>query len=160
MSDYPASALRERITGTVRFRAIVDTVGRVSECIIVQSAGSPALDEATCRLVRERARFTPALNTRGKPVQGTYQNAVRWVIPSDVPRAGPNPGEAVMSMLVNEDGTMSDCRIEKSSEDMPGGVAGARQCGVRKMLPYRDQSGNPIKRRVVTTIRVDVVPVD
>ncbi len=160
MGDYPAAALRAELTGTVRFRVAVDAQGRVSDCVIVESAGAPVLDEVTCSTVLARARFTPALDHLGKPTTGTYQNSVRWVIPRNVPRLGPNPGEAVMSMVVNEDGTMSDCRIEKASDGIPMGTVGPMPCRASKMLPYRDGAGNPVKRRVVTTVRIDVVPVD
>ena len=160
MADYPAAALRSEISGVSRFQATIDTTGRVSDCAIVESSGSAILDQAACRAVMARAQFVPALDRRGKPTTGTYQNAIRWVIPREVPRIGPTPGETVMSMTVNEDGTVSDCLIEKVAEGIAVNPAGPQVCAPRKMLPYRDGAGNPVKRRVVTTFRVDVLPVD
>ncbi|MEW9854800.1 energy transducer TonB [Novosphingobium sp. M1R2S20] len=78
--DYPQRALREERTGTTGFRVTVGTDGRVVDCQITSSSGSPDLDEATCKNVTRRARFKPALQN-GEPVQGTYSNRIRWEIP-------------------------------------------------------------------------------
>jgi protein TonB len=40
-----------------------------------------SLDGATCDLVTKRARFDAARDGNGKPVAGTYSNAVKWSIP-------------------------------------------------------------------------------
>jgi len=58
----------------------VGTDGRVVDCTITSSSGSPDLDAATCTNVTRRARFKPALEN-GQPVQATYSNRIRWVIP-------------------------------------------------------------------------------
>ena len=39
------------------------------------------LDQAACSNITRRARFTPAKDGSGNPVQDTYSNRVRWVIP-------------------------------------------------------------------------------
>jgi len=79
-ADYPQKALREERSGTTGFRVTVGTDGRVVDCTITSSSGSPDLDEATCKNVTRRARFKPALED-GQPVQSTYTNRIRWVIP-------------------------------------------------------------------------------
>lgn len=79
--DYPASAVRAGEQGTVRFRVAVDANGRVTDCTILSSSGSPALDSSTCRLVRSRARFTPATDKSGKPVPDTVESAITWSLP-------------------------------------------------------------------------------
>ncbi|MET0180194.1 MAG: energy transducer TonB [Novosphingobium sp.] len=80
--DYPARALREERAGTTRFRVTVGPDGKVTDCQITGSSGHPDLDEATCKNVTRRARFTPATDGEGKPTSGSYSNAVRWVIPT------------------------------------------------------------------------------
>jgi len=50
------------------------------DCTVTSSSGSPDLDAATCTNVTRRARFKPALEN-GQPVQSTYSNRIRWVIP-------------------------------------------------------------------------------
>jgi periplasmic protein TonB len=79
--DYPAKALREEREGTTRFRVSVGPDGRVTDCQVTGSSGSPDLDEAACKNITRRARFTPATDGEGKPTTGSYSNAIRWVIP-------------------------------------------------------------------------------
>src|SRR5690349_6613393 len=45
--DYPAAALRAHDEGTVSFRLVVGTNGRITDCSVTASSGSAALDSAT-----------------------------------------------------------------------------------------------------------------
>lgn len=80
-SDYPASAIRAGQQGTTRFRLSVAPNGKVSDCVVTSSSGSPTLDAATCRLMKSRARFQPAKDSDGRPVEDTAASAIRWVLP-------------------------------------------------------------------------------
>ncbi|MBH0114875.1 TonB family protein [Novosphingobium sp. YJ-S2-02] len=82
-SDYPSRELREGHEGLVRFRLSVDARGRASDCAITGSSGYPALDQATCKYAMRRARFDPASDAAGQASAGTWDSAVRWVIPKD-----------------------------------------------------------------------------
>lgn len=82
-NDYPTSAMREGRQGTTRFRVTVGPDGRVTDCTVTGSSGSPDLDDTTCKLITRRARFTPAMDGNGKPTTGTYSNSVRWQVPKD-----------------------------------------------------------------------------
>ena len=64
-----------------RFTVQVSPEGRVTDCTVTGSSGSPDLDEAACRSISRRARFNPATNGEGEKVAGTYSNSVRWQIP-------------------------------------------------------------------------------
>lgn len=75
--DYPAEAIRKGEEGTVRVKLRVSTEGRVTDCAIVQSA-SPSLDLATCRILRERARFLPATDDDDKPIEADFEQSIRW----------------------------------------------------------------------------------
>lgn len=79
--DYPNSAVRNEEQGTTRFRLAVGADGRVAECTVTGSSGSSALDSATCRLMKQRARFTPARNSSGDPTTDSVASAIRWVLP-------------------------------------------------------------------------------
>ena len=79
--DYPSTALREEKEGVTRFSLTVSPDGRVSNCSITGSSGTPELDQAACRAITRRARFTPATDGEGNPTTGTYSNSVRWTIP-------------------------------------------------------------------------------
>ena len=76
--DYPPSALHRGEQGIVRFRLAVGADGRVADCEVLRSSGSTALDEATCRIMRTRARFTPARNAGGHPVPGSIESEIGW----------------------------------------------------------------------------------
>ena len=79
VDDYPSRALRNGDTGTARAELTIGTNGRVSGCRIVQSTGSSALDDATCKVLTRRARFNPATDSTGAKVQGSYTTpAIRW----------------------------------------------------------------------------------
>ena len=79
--DYPNAAVRNEEQGTTRFRLGVGPDGRVSECTVTASSGSTALDGATCRLMKQRARFTPARDSDGRATTDTVASAIRWVLP-------------------------------------------------------------------------------
>ncbi len=76
--DYPPEAYKKKISGIVGFKLVVNTFGRVVECMIVESSGSPLLDETTCSVLRRRARFIPAYDGTGTKVPGQYSNKVNW----------------------------------------------------------------------------------
>lgn len=79
MDDYPASALRARAEGDVHFRLAIGANGRVSGCVVIASSGNSALDMATCRIMRSRARFEPARNRNGPAADVTVARH-RWRI--------------------------------------------------------------------------------
>jgi len=79
--DYPRRPLTEGIEGSVAYRLVIGTSGRVSSCELTQPSGNRALDDATCRLIASRARFEPATDENGAKVLGTFSGSVRWQIP-------------------------------------------------------------------------------
>lgn len=81
--DYPAAALRTNDEGSTGFRLTIGPSGRVSDCAITSSSGSAALDQATCRILRSRARYTPARDTSGNPTSGTDSGRVTWRLPAE-----------------------------------------------------------------------------
>ena len=85
--DYPDSAIRAGEQGRVRFLLDVGVDGLVTGCTILESSGSPILDSTTCRIMRARARFTPARNSKGVPVRDRVSAAMRWVLPDPLPRS-------------------------------------------------------------------------
>lgn len=108
----------------------------------MSSSGSSDLDLATCSNVGRRARFDPALDSRGEPTSGTYSNRVRWqipqfatfvsfprgpvslkpgwtrVLPEDFPPEAlteKRQGTAKIEIGVSPTGTVSDCKLLQSS---------------------------------------------
>lgn len=82
IKDYPSRAYREEREGTTAFRVEVGPDGRVTDCTVTGSSGSTELDDTTCELVTQRARFKPAHDGNGEPTSGSYSNRVRWFTPS------------------------------------------------------------------------------
>lgn len=81
--DYPAAALRGNDQGTTGFRLTIGPNGRVTDCQVTSPSGSSALDQATCRILRARARYTPARDSSGNPASGTDSGRVTWRLPSE-----------------------------------------------------------------------------
>jgi protein TonB len=89
--DYPAAALRAEEEGRVGYRLVIGPDGRVSACTIVQSSGSAALDAATCRIMRARARFAPARDAAGNAVADSRVGRITWALPGEPPPPPPPP---------------------------------------------------------------------
>ena len=66
-ADYPRAAFRSGAQGSVTARLSIGTDGRVAECRIVTSSGNEDLDKTTCRLIQQRFRYQPALDSDGQP---------------------------------------------------------------------------------------------
>lgn len=81
--DYPASALRNEEQGRTAFRLAIGADGQPTSCTVTASSGARALDDAACRLLMRRARFTAARDADGAAVAGTYANSFLWQIPED-----------------------------------------------------------------------------
>lgn len=79
--DYPPSALREEKEGTTAIAWTINTQGRVENCRVTSSSGSPDLDEAACRALTRRAKYTPAKDQDGNPISTTQSRRVVWKIP-------------------------------------------------------------------------------
>ena len=80
-SAYPTAAIARRAEGRVVVRVTVSPLGRASGCALVASSGSEALDQATCRVIRTRALFTPALDLDGRPVEASIIGRIVWRLP-------------------------------------------------------------------------------
>jgi periplasmic protein TonB len=77
-ADYPPAASAAGQEGRTVFALDVDNKGRVTGCRIIQSSGSPLLDNTTCSSMVVNARFKPARGTDGKPVASAWQSAMQW----------------------------------------------------------------------------------
>lgn len=78
--DYPARALREGWSGVTRLHLVIDALGSVVGCDVLQSSGHPELDRVACDRVTSRARFAPARDGDGHASEGHYDGTIRWQI--------------------------------------------------------------------------------
>ncbi|PLK26267.1 energy transducer TonB [Novosphingobium sp. TH158] len=149
--DYPAEALREEVSGVARFRLIVGTDGRVTQCEIMATSGSAALDATTCNLVTRRARFDPARDEAGNPTVGTYWNAVRWVIPVYMP---PPPGSFTETFDVDNFGLRKNCRVISAKGDFY--EKGPGDCGGDRPDYFRGQVAGKPALRVIRSLTITI----
>jgi protein TonB len=78
VDDYPAAAKGSGAHGKVVARLTIDTSGRVVACKIIHSSGFAVLDEATCNILRRRARYGPGVDRFGQPVVSTVDETITW----------------------------------------------------------------------------------
>ena len=78
-SDFPQKALMQGHNGLIRFRLDVDDAGRPVGCRVLYRTNPDEFADLSCKLLLQRARLTPALDTAGKPVKSFYINNIRWV---------------------------------------------------------------------------------
>lgn len=80
VADYPPEALKNHWEGDVVADLTIDREGHVSKCDIFKSSGHVILDEKTCEVLRERARFAPAQGSNGV-VEGKFRTfPFKWRI--------------------------------------------------------------------------------
>ena len=173
--DYPADAIRRGEQGTVGFTVDIDPTGRVSACQVTATSGSAALDDATCRVARERVQFTPARDRRGQPAPDQTSSRVHWVLPdrasstsaranlasyisdSDYPaeaiRAG-EQGTVGFRLDVGPEGLVTGCTIllSSNSASLDGATCRILQARAR-FTPARDSHGRAVADSVKGRIR-------
>jgi periplasmic protein TonB len=83
-SDYPRSALRARVGGTVYVNYTVEVDGHATGCTVRRSSGNPDIDATTCRLIEERYRYEPARDASGRKIRSRVVNQDHtWVVGHD-----------------------------------------------------------------------------
>ena len=96
---YPPAARASAEEGRVSFTLDVDETGRVSECKVTTSSGSPLLDDSTCNYMTANGRFTPPHDAKNKPITSKWSSSMLWKLevapavpaPEAVPPATPAP---------------------------------------------------------------------
>jgi protein TonB len=78
--DYPRSAARAGIGGTVWVRYTVTVKGRAEDCRVTRSSGNAELDAVTCKLVTKRFRYRPGTDATGRFVSSVVEEDHVWVI--------------------------------------------------------------------------------
>jgi TonB family protein len=171
--DYPVSAIRNQEEGRVAYRMIIAPDGRVAACRIEVSSGSDALDGATCRILRVRARFLPARDRDGLPTWDVHTGRVSWVLPpppaipalalqaseavltaAELGTAGPAPWPTLgYTLSIDETGRVTECLIDPSGERarLAEAVCAALRDRAR-YSPALDGAGAPMADEVVGAV--------
>ncbi len=69
-------------SGATAMEFDISPEGRVENCRIVESSGSPELDAKACAITTEKARYAPAVDANGKPKRSPGRLKVSWRKPS------------------------------------------------------------------------------
>lgn len=125
---YPPEARAAGIQGRTAFKLELDPQGRITECDIATSSGSPLLDSTTCALLVTNARFKPAHDASGRPVSGVWQSAMVWQLaaaPSDTldgfsNQAGKSPAE------IYNDSVSAEQKQAQQAQDPQQGQGGGQ----------------------------------
>jgi protein TonB len=79
--DYPVSAIRAGAEGTARIGWTIGIDGRAKDCHVLSSSGNADLDKASCDAILLRARYSPALDQHGNPIESYSERRIRWKLP-------------------------------------------------------------------------------
>jgi len=79
--DYPVSAIRAGAEGTARIGWTIGIDGRAKDCRVLSSSGNADLDKASCDAILLRARYSPALDQHGNPIESYSERRIRWKLP-------------------------------------------------------------------------------
>lgn len=125
--DYPEEALVAGHEGAVGFTLKIDERGRAAGCTVTETSKSTGLDAATCSIMRERARFTPA-RAEGSPVASTFRLRIVWKLPEMDIAEFPAGRSEIMLQLTPEGG------VESCSLDTFGRASVEESMGVCEMF--------------------------
>lgn len=81
--DYPSQAWSRNQQGTTAIILLIDELGRLRDCMVEQTSGIATLDISACLIIRKRGKFSPALDSAGKPVKGAFSQRIKWVMPGN-----------------------------------------------------------------------------
>ena len=80
-SDYPENMLMAGQPALVSFRLSIGPDGVPTACHIQATTRPKEFDNAVCKSVMRRARFSPALDAQGQPLASYYQKNVYFRLP-------------------------------------------------------------------------------
>ncbi|WP_169053498.1 energy transducer TonB [Alteraurantiacibacter aquimixticola] len=77
-TGFPRSMIRRGENAIVRVRLIVGTDGRAVSCHIPIAIGHPDFEEAACRTLMDHAKFDPALDANGDPIESYWVTSIAY----------------------------------------------------------------------------------
>ena len=80
-TSYPSINIPRAMQGDVTVRATVNLIGRVAECVVERSSGHRILDQWACRGLTRYARFRPASDGCGNPLESQWSGTIRLEYP-------------------------------------------------------------------------------
>lgn len=170
--DYPKGALSRGEFGTVRFTLVIDQTGKPTSCHVTATSGFVELDQMACAILLKRAKFSPARDAAGQPIQALFSSRFNWLLPGS-PSAKqmvrePVPGigltltlnklpqgyqrPALLRVHFGRDGKPDACKTELSS-----GVSALDRLACQQAMAQARPPAETLKwNRRPDTIMVDV----
>lgn len=160
--DYPTAAMADEVEGRTGFLLNVDIEGRVADCTVTLSSGSPVLDETTCAILKQRAVFTPARDKKGRPAPDIWQSKVVWQMPAGEPLQIENfPMRSTYSIDVDATGLIEGCRIVTEPPTPQSEANNANWCERAKRSKKRnivlDEAGDSTRATIVTITEIKII---
>lgn len=90
--NYPAESLKRGEQGRVGFTLSFDTNGGVKSCLVTQSSGYQALDQATCELLSRSAKGQQLRDAKGRLVAADRTGYINWKL------AGAEPAPIIVEV--------------------------------------------------------------
>lgn len=164
--DYPLAASLDGLEGKTTFKLGVGPDGRGTSCTVTISSGLESLDETACTILRQRARFKPALDRRNVPVVGSYGGRIDWRLPeTNAARIAEFPKRLHISYDVDESGAIENCSVK---ENVGNATFIAKlgktldPCDVmirsKRLNPVIDADGNAVAAHVETIQETRITP--
>ncbi|MBX7502493.1 energy transducer TonB [Qipengyuania sp. YG27] len=79
-ANYPREAERRGWTGEVHMRLLIGCDGKVKDCTVLKSSGHDVLDKAGCDNMLDYARFSPATDDEGRPVESFHEMSFKFAL--------------------------------------------------------------------------------
>lgn len=164
--DYPTAASLDGLEGITGFKLEIATDGRVASCVVTISSGLDLLDETACAILKQRARFKPALDRKNLPVIDSYTGRINWRLPeTDAARIAEFPKRLHMSYDVDENGAVENCSVKENVGNatyVPKLGKAVDPCEVmvrsKRLHPVIDADGNAIAAHIETMNDTRITP--
>jgi hypothetical protein len=62
----------------VTLALLIDETGKIADCTVIGTSGAASLDTQSCGMLKDRARFKPAIGLDGKPAKGSFIQRITW----------------------------------------------------------------------------------
>jgi hypothetical protein len=96
--DYPTEALMRMQGGKGQYQLLVDEKGAVAGCELLVQSEVPIIDVMGCQVMKERARFSPAMDSNGKAVRSVVTTPpIVWRV-----EEGPSEGPTLTGRYVSQ----------------------------------------------------------
>jgi TonB family protein len=76
--DYPGVAALRGQSGRVSLVILIDEQGKVADCTVIEPSGVAALDAQSCAVIKQGAKYKPAIGLDGKPSKSAAFQRITW----------------------------------------------------------------------------------